>query len=365
MSDKSSVDPIDIVLDHARWAPSGDNTQPWRFDKRSSTQARVTITDTRTHCVYDLDGHATELAAGALIETARIGATDPACRARCAWTLESSSLDNIFHLHLETQLDADVAPSSLLSAIHSRAVYRFPLSTRTPSREAIAALEAAAGSDFTLVVFADLRDRLRVAWLNFISAKIRLTIREAWEVHRAVIEWNAQYSCDKIPDQALGADPVLRRVMKWGMQDWRRIETMNRYFAGTLAPRIELDLLPGIACGAHIGLAARAAPATRAEFIEAGRAIQRVWLTAEQQSLRLQPEMTPLIFSRYAREGRKFTSSIRAKAAAKGVADRFGQLFGCATAPRVVFVARLGYGDVAKARSTRRSLESLTGATTL
>ena len=63
------------VLDLARWAPSGDNTQPWRFEIRSNTEIVIHGYDTRTHCVYDLEGAASQFAHGALLETVALAAT--------------------------------------------------------------------------------------------------------------------------------------------------------------------------------------------------------------------------------------------------------------------------------------------------
>jgi len=48
---------IEQILDQARWAPSGDNTQPWRFEIKGPLHVVVHGSDTRRHCVYDLDGH--------------------------------------------------------------------------------------------------------------------------------------------------------------------------------------------------------------------------------------------------------------------------------------------------------------------
>jgi hypothetical protein len=71
-------------------------------------------------------------------------------------------------------------------------------------------------------------------------------------VHKAVIEWNARYSEDRMPDQALGADPMTTRLMRWVMQDWKRVQFFNTWLAGTLAPRLQMDLIPGLACAAHL-----------------------------------------------------------------------------------------------------------------
>lgn len=44
------------ILDLARWAPSGDNTQPWRFEIVSDDSIAVHGHDTRQHVIYDFTG---------------------------------------------------------------------------------------------------------------------------------------------------------------------------------------------------------------------------------------------------------------------------------------------------------------------
>ncbi|MEO8996576.1 MAG: nitroreductase family protein, partial [Nitrosospira sp.] len=48
---------ISDILELARWAPSGDNTQPWRFEIIDERHLVIHAFDTRDHCIYDLDGH--------------------------------------------------------------------------------------------------------------------------------------------------------------------------------------------------------------------------------------------------------------------------------------------------------------------
>jgi hypothetical protein len=90
----------------------------------------------------------------------------------------------------------------------------------------------------------------------FDNAGLRLTMPEAWQVHRNVIDWNARYSVARIPSQALGVDAATARLMQWIMQRWERVAFFNRWLAGTLAPRLQMDLLPGLACAAHFVLVA-------------------------------------------------------------------------------------------------------------
>ena len=63
------------ILDLARWAPSGDNTQPWRFEIVADDHIAIHGFDTRDRVIYDFDGHPSQMAHGALLETLRIAAS--------------------------------------------------------------------------------------------------------------------------------------------------------------------------------------------------------------------------------------------------------------------------------------------------
>lgn len=350
-------DPIDRVLDLARWAPSGDNTQPWRFEKRDARSARIQVTDTRRHCVYDLDGHPTEIAAGAFIETACIAA------AALGFGLNVEVIDGAQadHFVIDVVLSdgQPIVDQALFDAITTRAVCRFALSSRALDPADLSALAGSLGAGYRLLVNQSRSDRFSLARLNFVSAHLRLTIKEAWEVHRSVIEWGVQFSDDRIPDQALGADAVTVRFMRWAIARWERVSFLNRYLFGTVMPRIQLDLIPGMMCGAHLGIVAEKAPSSRLDYIAAGRAMQRLWLTAESRQILLQPEMTPLIFARYARESLKFSEAPHAQAEARAVQDRVVETFGASDAANLVFLCRVGYGRKPAARSLRKSMRDL------
>ena len=66
---------LEQILDLARWAPSGDNTQPWRFEIIGPARIVVHGFDTRDRCVYVLTGHPSQISIGALLETMRIAAS--------------------------------------------------------------------------------------------------------------------------------------------------------------------------------------------------------------------------------------------------------------------------------------------------
>lgn len=344
------------ILDLARWAPSGDNTQPWRFAIDGDHHLVIHGFDTRDHCVYDIDGHPSQISIGALLETICIAASGHGLSV----AIERRHADEtrpVFDLWLKD--DPVITPSPLIPFITTRTVQRRALRTRALSAEQKSALEASVGSAYLICWREGWRLRLAAACLMFASAKIRLTTPEAYAVHKSVIEWNARFSPDRIPDQAVGLDPLTTRVTSWVMQDWRRVEFFNRYLGGTLVPRLQLDVLPALACAAHFLIAARKAPRGIDDYVAAGRAVQRFWLTATQLGLQLQPEMTPLIFSLYARGNREFSVREESLGRARDVSAGLAQLMGDASLETAVFMGRIGSGSSASSRSTRLDLETL------
>jgi hypothetical protein len=198
-----------------------------------------------------------------------------------------------------------------------------------------------------------------MARLLFRSARIRLTMPEAYRVHRDVIEFNAKFSADRIPDQAIGLDPVTTRTMQWMMASWSRVRFFNAYLGGTVLPRVELDLIPGVACAAHFVIV-RAQPASSLDdFVEAGSAVQRFWLTATRERLFLQPEMTPLIFGWYTRAEKRFSTLPALWADAITLARRWNAFFSEDIARSAIFCGRLGAGPRPTSRSLRLPLSAL------
>jgi nitroreductase len=344
------------VLDLARWAPSGDNTQPWRFEIRSDTEFLVHGYDTRAHCVYDLDGAASQVAHGALLETAALAATRVKCRAEVSMLSADPSGHIVYRVLLVP--DPKTSEDPLVAAITERVVQRRPLSTRALSAAQKSALEDAV-RPHRVVWMETLGERWCMAALNAFSAHIRLTIPEAFAVHKETIDWDATTSEDRMPAPALGAPGFLVPMMRTAMASWERVDFFNRYLGGTVMPRVFLDWLPGVRCSAHFALVAPDIAKQPADYVAAGRATQRFWLTATSLGFQVQPTYTPLVFANFAREERNFTIVEAAKARAKVVAARLDTVFGAESARRAVFLGRLGPKRSVNGRSIRKPLEKL------
>lgn len=349
--------PIEAILELARWAPSGDNTQPWRFEVIDDLHLVVHAFDTRDHCVYDLDGHPSQIAHGALLETIAIAASEHGLRA--AFTRRADSPETHPDYVVDLIPDSSLMPDPLLPHIPQRSVQRRAMPTTPLTVAQKHALQNAVGERYTVRWFEGSAPRARLAKLMFDNARLRLTLPEAYPVHRDIIEWDARFSEDKVPDQALGLDVMTRKLMRWVMKSWQRVAFFNTFLAGHLTPRIEMDLLPGLFCAAHFAILAPKAPETIDHYVAAGRALQRFWLTAASLGLQLQPEMTPLIFSRYVHEGRDFSRQPAALKTAEKLADRLSRLLPDQSMERAVFLGRIGNGPAATSRSLRLSFGRL------
>jgi nitroreductase len=348
---------IERVLELARWAPSGDNTQPWRFEVVSDRHVVVHAFDTREDCVYDFEGRASQLSVGAMLETLRIAASCHERSVRVVRRADRPDHAPVFDVHLD--VDRSIVPDPLAAVIRTRSVQRRPLATRPLAIDERARLEASVGPGYSVRWFESAAERRRLAWLAVRSAKIRLTTPEAYAVHRQIIHWDAQHSPDRVPDQALGASVLSLRSMRWAMKSWKRVSVMNRWFGGTLAPRLELDWLPGVRCAAHFAIVAPNAPKTIDDHVRAGAVVQRFWLSATVLGLQLQPQYTPLVFAAYARRAVAFTRVQAARTRASAVRRMLDAILGEA-ADHAVFLGRIGHGPAAAARSTRLSLDDLT-----
>lgn len=349
---------IDRLIELARWAPSGDNTQPWRFERIAADHLVIHGFDTRDHCVYDLDGHPSQIAIGAMIETMHIAATEQSLALDVARRLNMPDTHPTFDVRLR-HVDG-LAPDRLLSAIPRRSVNRHPYSTKPLTAGEMQALQDALPPGYTLLWFSSLGERWRMARLMFANAKLRLTMREAYEVHRSIIEWNSRFSTDRVPDAALGLDAMTLKLMRWALADWGRVSFLNRWLAGTVMPRLQMDAIPSLQCAAHVGIVATTPLVSVDNYVAAGQAVQRFWLAAAFLGLQHQPELTPLVFARYVRDQREFTRQATLQRLSTHLARLTEATLGMSPS-QVAWLGRIGTGSIAGARSLRHSVSILVG----
>jgi nitroreductase len=354
---------IERILDLARWAPSGDNTQPWRFEIEGEDKVRVRIRVGADN-VYEYNGgQPTLLSAGMLLETMRVAASR---FGRILWWAYRGVSGQDHLVDVELAKAPGVRPDPLLAYVHLRTVDRRPYRTTPLTLEEKEALAVALADELIIRWHEGWADRWGMARINGQATNIRLRIPEAFRVHQRILDWERRQSPDRIPAGAVGLDRLTLRVMRWAMGDWKRMDRLNRAL-GTLGARLQMDYLPGLACGAHFTVTRRASPRSDRDevpsLLHAGEALQRFWLTATRLGLTMQPSLAPLCFASHGRHNVTFTSDAKARAQAAALAADLEKLL-VRDPASLLFMGRLGWPRSRRVspRSIRRPLEELLAA---
>src|SRR3954463_11866861 len=114
---------IEAVLDLARWAPSGDNAQPWRFRIPGEREVEILVRRSNPNIYEYRQGEPTLISAGALLE--KIALAPPAFGMEAAWRYDGSA-EGIDHIRVAFRDDSTAAVSDLFHEIRRRSVDRRP-----------------------------------------------------------------------------------------------------------------------------------------------------------------------------------------------------------------------------------------------
>ena len=353
---------MDRILDQARWAPSGDNTQPWRFEVASAKKLVIHVPAIESSNPYEYNhGQPTYLSVGMLLETIRIAADRE--KHSVSWTLEegeqwdgSAVQISVIFRSKGTSSD-DLAPFIPLRSVDRR---RYLNRRLTPHQKAD--LERELGGMFHIQWLERDQDRWRFAKLNAIATDIRLRMKDCFHVHEKIIDWHDGDSKTGIPASALGIDKMSLTMMKQAMADWGRMDFMNKYLGGTMLARVQMDLVPGWFCSAHFVLSwAEEKDRAIEDFLKAGEKLQRFWLRATELGLVMQPSLAPLCFASRLLEGKELAAGQKPFAEKTGkLVEALRDIAGDKT-PQVVFAGRVGYStqSARNNRSVRKDLSDL------
>lgn len=290
------------ILDLARWAPSGDNEQPWKFEMLGDHRVRIHVSYEPGANIYEYDnGRPIRIAAGMLVETIAIAATHFGWRTNWAFVDGSDG----WVIDVAFSPDPAVAADPLAPAITTRSVDRRPYRRAHLTEDEKSALSETLPSELEIRWLESRKERWAITRLNMRAAGIRLTNRDAFKSHQKVIKFGEPYARRGMPVEALGLDAFGRVMLSWMGKKWWRTALINRLLGGTLIARLQLDLVQGLNCGAHFAVRwrdGRTAPSAE-DLVNAGRAWQRFWLTAERRGLVSQPGFAPLIFAYYGGAG--------------------------------------------------------------
>jgi hypothetical protein len=349
------------ILDLARWAPSGDNAQPWTFRINDDRGFEIYIYHQKDNVYEYNDGEPSLISAGTLLQNIEIAAQSFGKKA--IWNYLGYRAGN-YVIEVELTDSTDPAAPELLSQITKRSVDRRPYSTKPLLAAQKSLLSDAVGSEFSVDWFESFRQRWKIASLTQMATDIRLRIPETFELHNRIVDWEKRESPDAIPAQALGLDWLTLKLMRWSLAKRSRTEFANAMGSPFFAS-LQMDLVPGLLSASYFAFRVVSRPsdadAAVIQLLNIGRAVQRFWLTATKLGLVLQPCLAVLAFAQYGAARTPFTSMDRARASAAKLALKSEDILGDRS--HVVFLGRIGSPrSPLTSRSVRLPVEAFTSS---
>lgn len=277
-----SSDPIEIIVDSARRAPSGGNTQPWRFEA-DEDEIRFFMIPERTS-VMDVQHRGSYVALGASLFNARVTAASLGNLGPVHLFPAGRMSHHVATLELGTKGDTEI--SALQAAVHSRTTNRqfgspSPIPEtqlqslkRAVQREGarVRLLTGRSEIDATGAVLAE-SDRLRFLMPNVHDQMFeemrwpgRDSLEEGLDVRTLEMD-PGSYGILEL----LGRPDILEKLAQWRV-------------GGSLGARTRFVV--GSSSALALITIDRPDPAS---YLRAGSAIERFWLTAEMLGLAVQP----------------------------------------------------------------------------
>ncbi|MGB3727345.1 MAG: thiamine biosynthesis protein ThiF, partial [Glaciecola sp.] len=347
------------VLDISRYAPSGDNIQPWKFKLVNDTAFEVHLTDCADWMIYDKLTTSSFLALGALFEYIDIAAAEFGYAATYTPVATDIPHKHIYYVALSEQ---DTVKSDLFDTLTTRTVQRKSMGTQALSVTEREQLMASLPDGFSVQLYESEAQRKAYAKLLFENSYTRYAMPEGYHTHAEAIDWRKGYeqlSPIKIPPKALGINPIMVALTKVALSSWGLFHVIEKYLFGLILPRYLMDYVAVVKSTAVFVLTCDKTPTTQQDTIDSGRAMVRFWLMANKLGLGFQPQYTPVLFAEYLRANLSFTSSKRALKRAKKINATFKQLAGDDVVERSVFMGRLGRTPAVNSRSTRLTVAEL------
>lgn len=366
MSEQSNFEVITKILETSKWAPSPDNLQSWKFKLLSEEHFQVHYKDESDWMVYDINGHATWVTLGFLIECIEISANHYGYSVEFSEHKSDSEQLSIFDFFLTKnntkQSSETTLRESLFEYIPHRTVQRKLMKTQQLTEQKKQDLQSLLPNDFQIQWLDTFSEKFHIGKLLYGNSGTRYAMKEAYAVHSTVIDWRKgfeQFSPTKIPPKSLGVDPFTVALTKWALAKWERFYVIDKYFAGTVWAKFLMDFLTSLRCGGHFLLTKDSIAVTKIDFIRSGQVSMRLWLALQKMGYLVQPEHTPIMFSELVRNKTIFSKDQRALDNAVKMDKYFHTIVGEDAVNRSVFLARYGISPLPTARSVRKELSEM------
>ena len=278
---------IEKIVEAAAKAPSGDNVQPWRFEVSNDfTQLNLHNLPEKDDSYYNYQQMASYIAHGAVIENMAIAAQHWGYKADIELFPDSTNPNHVARVNL-TSATEECDP--LYEAIVNRCTNRFPYErVDLPEEDLTKLFDAVKQVDNVKAYFVHNPQTIK-RLANAIMVNDRLVF-ERQDIHHFFfdkVRWNKdqiESTQDGMPVDTLGLNSLDKLFFPL-MRFWGFVNAANY---------LGLSRVIGLKCWNNCRNASLLGQITvkkadKQGFVNAGRAMQRVWLEATRQGLAFQP----------------------------------------------------------------------------
>ncbi len=282
-----STDPIDIIVDAARRAPSGGNVQPWHFEVEGD-EIRFYVEPERSTSSMDVRMRGSYVAIGAALFNARVAAATLKRLGPVKIFPDGERSRHVATLNLGSQIDAGIA--RLSDSLRSRAANRRMGQPSPIDETTIATLRRGVEREGARLRFATSREKIEeCSRLLAESDRLRFLIPTVHREMLSELRWPGRDDLEEGLDvRTLEMDPgslaalelIKRRDVMDHLAEWRGGRTLGLRTQAAVSSSSAIAVIT----------VPRADPSW---YVRGGSAIERFWLSAEVHGLAVQP-VSPL-----------------------------------------------------------------------
>ena len=342
------------LLEKARWAPSGDNGQPWRvIPGTCDFSAQVVLDNSQKLAFLDFQGEASRIAIGGFLENLTVLATCHGYAFHIGDTASSKPDNFSTNIWLEPLDNITIDPlSNFVGHRHSN---RKPQLTKPLPTAIIQTLEAASENGIRAKFISDRKKIDILADATAMADRVRFTHLNCHEEFHEKVRWTKQEAVENPAGFSVETFEI-NSIEKLALRATKKFQVLrlaDRWFrmGNVAANAARRQVVNSSTIGALIGN-----PTAKFSWVNVGRSLQRIWLQATAHDLGFQVlAVAPFLSRRFQLEGERGFEPWQSKCLGD-VNSLLNQVFGD---HEIAIMFRVGPAKPASARTGRHSWKQL------
>lgn len=341
----TGTDVVKDILALSIHAPSGDNAQPWRFAVHDDSIEIFNATESDA-TLYNYKQRGSLLSHGAVIENITILSEPAGLRAVVTYFPQSGAVARI------TLVPSPKREDPLAAVLERRATNRKPYEKKgLRPAHAQALLAAAQSRGHELRVVEDRETIHELASVLSLNERLLMENRQLHDFLFGMIRWSKKEEQARpgLYVRTMEFPFPVRLLLRYVVCRWGAAEFLNRFGLSRAIPRQSAELYESSSALCALLIE----NLSDESFVKAGRAFERLWLTAESLGVALQPVTAlPYLAQRLETGDTESLSSEHIECIRSAYAQ-IAQTFNLQGSERIAMLFRVGYGPAPSARSAK------------